>query len=401
MSSIHDSFLLKSLQRKKQKNICLISLITILSFVMIGGSLFILVLHNGLKGMQKRLGADIMVIPSECEKTAESLLMEGSREYFYFDASVADNIKNIDGIDKLTKQFYLASLSADCCTSKVGIVGYDPETDFIIQPWIEEKAKGKIGKDKAVVGSQIQVEKDNTIRIFGRSYSVVYRLAETGTSLDTSAYFTMDTVPQLIEDAQSKGIEFLDSQKNGNAISSVFIKLKPGVTDSDVAREITHSQEIDVDILYPEAILKSFSENTDHLASVAYFVLFAVWLAVELILLISFYISSSGQKKEYALLRVLGLSRKQLIGIIIKESLLLTLAGFAVGGFLSAITVFPFGRYLANNLRFAYITPTLLETVLIFVFGLAASVLSGVLASSIPIAGICKLDEYSALREEE
>ena len=126
-----------------------------------------------------------------------------------------------------------------------------------------------------------------------------------------------------------------------------------------------------------------------------------MWLAVELILLIAFYISSSGQKKEYALLRVLGLSRKQLIGMIIKESLLITLAGFVVGGFLSAITVFPFGRYLANNLRFAYITPTVFETVLIFFFGLAASVLSGILASSIPIARICKLDEYSALREEE
>ena len=401
MNYINDSFVLKSLLRKKQKNICLISLITILSFVMIGGSLFILVLHNGLKGMQKRLGADIMVIPSECEKTAESLLMEGSREYFYFDGSVSDKIKNIDGIDKITEQFYLASLSADCCTSPVGIVGYNPETDFIIRPWIEEKAKGKIGKDKAVVGSQIQVEKDNTIRIFGRSYSVVYRLAETGTSLDTSAYFTMDTVPQLIEDAKSKGIEFLDSQKNGSSVSSVFIKLKPGVTDSDVAREITHAQDIDVDILYPEAILKSFSENTDHLASVAYLVLFVVWLVVELILLIAFFISSNGQKKEYALLRVLGLSRKQLIGKIIKESLLITITGFVIGGFLSAITVFPFGRYLSINLKFAYITPKIIETVLIFVFGLAASVFSGIIASAIPIAGICKLDEYSALREEE
>ena len=398
---MQDSFLIRSAKRKKHKNISLISLITILSFVMIGGSLFILVLHNGLKGMQKRLGADIMVIPSECEKTAESLLMEGSREYFYFDRSVADNIKDIGGIDKITEQFYLASLSADCCTSKVGIVGYDPDTDFIIQPWIEEKAKGKMGKDKAVVGSQIKIEKDNTIRIFGRSYSVVYRLAETGTSLDTSAYFTMDAVPQLIEDAQSKGIEFLESQKNGNTISSVFIKLKPGAKDSDVAREITHAQTTDVDILYPEAILKSFSDNTNHLASAAYVVLFVVWIVVELILLIAFYISANGQKKEYALLRVLGLSRKQLIVLVVKESLLITAAGFIVGGFLSAITVFPFGRYLAHNLKFAYIAPTVPETILIFVIGLAASVASGIIASAIPIAKICKLDEYSALREEE
>lgn len=401
MISIKDSFLIKSIQRKKQKNISLITLIAILSFVMIGGSLLILVLHNGLKGMQKRLGADIMVIPSECEETAESLLMEGSREYFYFDRNVTDSIRNIDGIDALTEQFYLASLSADCCTSKVGIVGFDPKTDFIVQPWIEEKAKGKIGKDKAVVGSQIKTEKDGTIKIFGRSYSVVYRLAETGTSLDTSAYFTMDTVPQLISDAESKGISFLESQKNGNTISSVFIKLKPGIVDSDIAREINKNTDTDVDILYPEAILKSFSDSTGHIASAAYFVLLLVWLIVELILLIAFYISSNGQKKEYALLRVLGLSRKQLVEKVIKESLIISLAGFVAGSFLSALTVFPFGRYMALNLKFVYVTPKVLETLLIFVLGLGASVLSGMIASAIPIVRICKLDEYSALREEE
>ena len=398
---MQDSFLIKSVLKKKRKNIPLVALITILSFVLIGGSLFILVLGNGLKGLQKRLGADIMIIPAECENTAESLLMEGSREYFYFDRDVSENIRNVPGIDKITEQFYLASLAADCCTSKVGIVGFDPDTDFIIEPWVSEKAKGKMGKDKAIVGSQIKVEKDNTIRIFGRSYSVIYRLAETGTSLDTSAYFTMDNVPQLIADAESKGIKFLDSQKRENMISSVFIKLKDGAVDSDVARDIIRSQETDVDILYPEAILSSFARNAGHIASVAYAVLFVIWLVAELILLIAFYISACGRKKEFALLRVMGLSRDHLVSNIVKEALLLSVTGFIVGGFLSAITVFPFGRYLAYKLSFAYVTPTVPETFFIFLFALLVSIVSGIIASAIPIFKIFRLDEYSALREEE
>lgn len=394
-------FLIKSIQRKKYKNISLAVLMAVLTFLIIGGSLFILVLSNGIKGMEKRLGADIMIIPADCEKTAESVLMEGSREYFYFDRSVADRIKDLDGIEALTEQFYLASLSADCCTSQVGIVGFDPETDFIIQPWIAEGDKGKMGRGKAVAGSEIQLEKDNTIKIFGRKYPVISRLAETGTSLDTSVYFTMDTVPQLIEDAQSKGIQFIDSQKDENSISSVFIKMEEGTTERELAREIKKVEDTDVDLLYPENIFKAFSENTRYIISSAYMILIAVWLVAELILLLVCHISSSGRKKEYALLRVLGISKKQLTGVLIKEILLIMLAGFAVGGLLSGITVFPFGRYLANGLKIAYLAPTALETAGIFLIGAAVSVLSGIIASVIPVIRISRLEAYSALREEE
>ena len=396
---MQETFLLKRM--KKKKNVGPVVLLTILTFIMIGGSLFILVLQNGLKGMEKRLGADVMVVPADCGKTAESVLLEGSREYFYFNQSVADNIRKINGIEKLTEQFYLASLSADCCSSQVGIVGFNPETDFIIQPWIDEKDKKQIGTGKAIVGSEIQVGEDKVITLFGREYPVISTLASTGTSMDTSVYFTMDTVSQLIEDAGSKGIQFLDSQKKKNTISSVFITLQPGVTEREIARKINETVDTDVDILYPDSILSSFAQSTNHMVAVTYITLLTVWLVVELILLIICYLSSNGRKKEYALLRVLGLSKKQLTVMVVKETLLISLIGFVLGGALSGITVFPFGRYLANVLGIAYLTPTILETIIILAIGLVLSILSDIAASVIPIIKICKIEAYSALREEE
>lgn len=396
---MQETFLLKRM--KKKKNVAPVVLLTILTFIMIGGSLFILVLQNGLKGMEKRLGADVMVVPADCGKTAESVLLEGSREYFYFNQSVADNIRKINGIEKLTEQFYLASLSADCCSSQVGIVGFNPETDFIIQPWIDEKDKKQIETGKAIVGSEIQVGEDKVITLFGREYPVISTLASTGTSMDTSVYFTMDTVSQLIEDAGSKGIQFLDSQKKENTISSVFITLQSGVTEREIARKINETVDTDVDILYPDSILSTFAQSTNHMVAVTYITLLAVWLVVELILLIICYLSSNGRKKEYALLRVLGLSKKQLTVMVVKEALLISLTGFVLGGALSGITVFPFGRYLANVLGIAYLTPTILETIIILAIGLVLSILSDIAASVIPIIKICKIEAYSALREEE
>lgn len=396
---MQETFLFKRMQRKK--NVGPVVLLAILTFLMIGGSLFILVLRNGLKGMEKRLGADVMVVPAGCEKTAESVLLEGSREYFYFEQLVADNIRSVNGIEKLTEQFYLSSLVADCCSSQVGIVGFDPKTDFIIQPWIDEKDKGQIGTGKAIVGSDIEVGEDRVITLFGREYPVISILASTGTSMDTSVYFTMDTVPQLIEDAENKGIQFLDSQKNENTISSIFITLQSGVTEREIARRINEIVDADVDILYPDSILSTFAQSTNHMVSVTYITLLVVWLVVEFILLIVCYISSNGRKKEYALFRVLGLSKKQLIVMVVNEGMLISLIGFVLGGALSGITVFPFGRYLANVLGIAYLTPTVLETITILAIGLVLTVLSDIIASIIPIVKICKIEAYSALREEE
>ena len=137
------------------------------------------------------------------------------------------------------------------------------------------------------------------------------------------------------------------------------------------------------------------------MVAVTYITLLTVWLVVELILLIICYLSSNGRKKEYALLRVLGLSKKQLTVMVVKETLLISLIGFVLGGALSGITVFPFGRYLANVLGIAYLTPTILETIIILAIGLVLSILSDIAASVIPIIKICKIEAYSALREEE
>ena len=87
-----------------------------------------------------------------------------------------------------------------------------------------------------MVGSEIILEKDHTVRIFGKTYEVVSTLAETGTSLDTSVYFSMDTVPELIKNAEKKGLSFLNSQKEENVLSSIFINVEKGVDEKEVVR---------------------------------------------------------------------------------------------------------------------------------------------------------------------
>ncbi|MBR1744209.1 MAG: ABC transporter permease [Lachnospiraceae bacterium] len=394
-------FWVQSMLRKKYSSMLLAIVIMVLAFVMIGGSFFLLMLQNGLKGMEKRLGADIMVVPSDCEKQAKGILMEGSREYFYFNGDVLEELKGIRGIESITEQFYLTSLSADCCTSQVQIVGFSPETDFIIKPWIKTEDRSKISAGKAVVGSEIILEKDHTVRIFGKTYEVVSTLAETGTSLDTSVYFSMDTVPELIKNAEKKGLSFLNSQKEENVLSSIFINVEKGVDEKEVVREISHRKGEKTDIIYPENLLKSFSDNTDYLISGIKILLISVWVVAEIILCVIYFISSNGRKKEYALFHLLGVSKNKLRAMLNKQMFFITIAGFFAGVLLSALTVFPFGRYLTRLLGIAYLTPDFFEILLLLLIGFLVSLLSGMVSSIAPMRRVNRQDAYTVLREEE
>lgn len=398
---MNNHFLMTSIFRRKHISLFLLGVTTILAFVIIGGTYFLLMLQNGMLGFEKRLGADIMVVPSECEEKAESILLEGTRECFYFDRSVLDGLQDVEGIEAVTEQFYLTSLSADCCTSQVQIVGFSPETDFVITPWVKSKDRNKIVAGKAVAGSRILLEKDNTVKIFGKKYEVVSTLAETGTSLDTSVYFPMDTMSEIIENAQKKGVDFLPAQRDENTISSVFIKVKSGEDEHLVIKDLILENADKIDVVFPGKMFKSFSQNTNYLISSIKAFLLVIWMVAEIILIIICYLYSNSRRKEYALLRIQGVGKRQLSLVLVKQMLLITTIGYILGVLLTLLIVFPFGRYLTYCLGIAYITPGVKEVLILLFAGFFVLEISGVISAIVPVSKITGQDAYTVLREEE
>ena len=109
------------------------------------------------------------------------------------------------------RRFYLKSLSADCCSSEVEIVFYDPESDFIIGSWINSKVTAKLDANSIIIGSQVNAT-NGYIKLFGKEYKVAAQMAKTGTSLDSSVYFTFDSLESVLTDAQNGGAFLTDNQ---------------------------------------------------------------------------------------------------------------------------------------------------------------------------------------------
>ena len=131
-----------NLRRKPVRTTALVIVVTMLTVAFYGGSLLSMNLEAGLNSMQERMGADLMVTPQNTKNEAEALLTNSGSSTFYFTNDIENEVSKADGIDEITAQTYISSLAAACCDDKVQIIGFNPQTDFVITPWIGSQFDG-------------------------------------------------------------------------------------------------------------------------------------------------------------------------------------------------------------------------------------------------------------------
>lgn len=217
---------LVNLKRKPFRTAALTIVVVMLTVAFYGGSLLSMNLEAGLNSMQERMGADLMVTPQNTKNEAEALLTNGSASTFYFTNEITDEVAKADGIDEITEQTYISSLAAACCDEKVQIIGFNPDTDFVITPWIASQFDGTLQRGQIVAGASISVSGNNTVKLYGHEFPVAAQLANTGTSLDDSVFVNMQTVPDVVGYSAKVGHAAIPEEYADKAVSAVLIKVQ-------------------------------------------------------------------------------------------------------------------------------------------------------------------------------
>lgn len=389
-----------NIKRKPFRTYALTIVVSVLSFVLFGGSMVSISLKNGLGGLEARLGADLIVVPLGHESDQKALLLTGKPSYFYFDAGIADKLRELDGISRLSTQFYLTALSASCCSVPVQIIGIDPASDFTITPWIKESIGGDIENGALIVGSDIQLEDNKHIRFFDKEYPVAARLDETGTGLDQSVFASIETIKDLYQRARQKGLNFLAGTDPEGSISTVLIKVKDGYGIERLITDIRRSMD-GVQIIKTQGLIGSISSSLGNFIS--FFKLFAITFLVITLLILSVVFSATAneRKKEFATLRLLGATRKRLAAILLWESLYISGTGGVIGTGMAAAIVFPFNVYIADRIGLPYLMPSPLWIATMLTGSLVAAVAVGPAASAYLAVKLCRPQTYLTFREGE
>ena len=157
---------IENLKRKPFRTGALLAVVTILALTFFGGTMLTMNLNTGMTSMEKRLGADLMVVPQNTVQKAEALLTNGNPSTFYFTKDIADEVMQADGIAQATEQTYISSLAAACCAEKLQIIGYDPDTDFVIEPWVASQFEGPLEDGQMIAGANVHRRHHRTLRPF-------------------------------------------------------------------------------------------------------------------------------------------------------------------------------------------------------------------------------------------
>ena len=391
---------LKNIIMQKKRTIGLILILIVLTASMFGGSIFIKSLNNGLDSLNSRLGSDIILLPKDAESEVDlkNLLLQGTPGYFYMDKSILKELENIEGIDKVSPQYFLVSANAECCSVKVQIIGFDEKTDFTIKPWLHESYKGELSDNELIVGSSLSTQVGHTLRLYGEEFLVVGKLEKTGTGLDTAVYTTGDTVKNLIVAAEGKGISVLSKQNPDDVISSVYINVKEGYDIDTVVSDINLGID-GVKAVRSKTMMTSTSDRLKTISVAISFLIGTIWVFAALILIAAFYMITGERKREFAVLRVIGYSKKALGRLVLTEAVILGFIGSIIGLAVTGIGMYSFSILINSKLDLPYLVPGFISTLWYVILTSLSVVGIGAISGMISAIRAVSVDTGKILRE--
>lgn len=377
-------------------------LIALLASVLLVGGLLSFSLSKGLNRLSSRLGADVIVIPQGSEINDQTVLLQGDSKYAYLPESSLEFIRGLDGVEIVTPQYYLTTLSASCCDQKVSVIGFDPASDFVIQPWIREVLTEKLPKGAIVVGSEIRVEEKGTVKFFGREYPVAATLEPIGNRLDQAVFVDIATLESIREAAQEKGVVFLFRNENPEklAYSSILIKLAPNADLERLSREI-HTRFDGLQVRGRKDMFSGLEKSARTLQIVVWVIVAFFLIVAVSAIVISFSLSTRERQREYALLRVVGYARNRLKLLVLGESLLVSAVGTYIGLLFASVAFFTFKIWIGEHVGIPFIVPDTFDIVRVYVAIILLLHSVGPVAVYGVANKVSKIDAYAALREVE
>ena len=202
---------------------------------------------------------------------------------------------------------------------------------------------------------------------------------------------------KLLAAAEAKGVTHKITS-GSDVISAVYVKVKDGYDVGKVNNWLNgHIRKVTA--VRARSMFTDVSDSLSGISQAAWAMIGAVWALALVILLIAYAMMIHERRREFAVLRLLGVSRRRLRREILTEALLCGLAGALAGVGIAALGVFPFTTLIETRLGLPYLTPSTGTLVKLAGGTLLATALVGLLAGTWAAARLSRTDPGTTLRE--
>lgn len=357
--------------------------------------------ETSLKKGTARLGADLMVVPSEAESAAKSALLAGEPSTFYMDRAIEDRVRSVRGVRNAASQVFLQSSSYQCCDiGDMLIIGFDPKHDFTLLPWLSEELRRPLEKDEVIMGRGLTAYAvGDKIMLFGADFRVAGMLEETGMNfIDNSVFMPFDSMMALAQMPPREGVKKPDLPYN--KISTVFVQVDPEISPARVAIFVEH--DIDgVKAIVSEQVISSVRKHLFILLRSILSISIILWVMALLLIGVVFSMIVNERQREIGLFRAMGAKRGAVFRLIMAEASILSLAGGIMGISLGGIFLYAFRGFIRASLNIPYLWPSTLQFGVLISLCLLLSYVTGTAAALYPAVRSMRMEPYEAIRRGE
>lgn len=285
----------------------------------------------GLDAGNRRLGADLLVVPTDTIVEPETLLFTGEPYNVYMKKEFEAEIARIPGVRRTTPQFFAQTLDETCCslTGATRLIGFDQGSDWLVLSWVKRLPGGGLAPDQVMVGAGVKGFSGQTAVILKKKLRVAAVLEPTGTSLDYSVLMPIDATRNLVKSIPYFQVFLGDRQDAGGLISALLVDVDEQADKAKVVKAIERAGNVRV--IQASVVLQRIKKQMN--------MLFLIMLGGGLLAAVSsvfqlfsrFFSLAWDRKGEWGLYRALGATRRDLKILVVGEALVLTLGGVASG----------------------------------------------------------------------
>lgn len=391
----------QSLKRRRMRTCVMLVSITLACAALFVAAVLSRGVQDTLKTASERFGADIVVVPADAVVEAQSALIAGNPTSFYMPATHEEKIAAVEGVEKTCPQVFLRSLDAPCCVSQVALIGFEPERDITIAPWMLQKLGGYLQDNQIIVGAKVISAVVGTpskaigqrLVFMGKPFTVATILEPTGMGTDFTVFITMDTAYRLMQGSPLYPVPVTRDQ-----ISAVFIKTAKGADIHAVARAVEASVP-GTAAIPADQLTRTVGKELSGVIEVVYVVSLVFLVLAAGLVATLFTLSVRQRLREFGLFRAMGATCGLVSRLIVAEAAFVAGLGALLGTLVGLGLSFGFrGRVMAaTGDLYTWPEPSFFAYVGLACVG--GALLVGILGGIFPARMAARLDPYESIRK--
>jgi putative ABC transport system permease protein len=350
-----------------------------------------------------RLGADLMVVAQNTltNITVALLTVEPTNETLDADLLSRAHI-NGTGRAAFQRVFHTEQSDFGGQGESVDLIGYDPEHDFTIQPWITERLGRPIQPDDVILGAARDLPLGAEIALFGKPFRVYAKLGRSGAGTHERGVFmpTSDllALAPSIKAQTGESPPMLEPGK----VSGFFIELAPGATELQL-RFALLSHLSGIKVIAGGSLLTGIRQGVTALLGGAVALVSMMFASTALLVSVLFSAIITERRGELGLLKAIGAKRSQIVGVVLIEAILATGIGGLCGVVFGILLLRVFEHSLVYSLTeigvpFLWLDRT--STILVAAVCILGAALTGAIGALTPAWRVSRHDPYDLIRGE-